>query len=453
MSLVFILVLIAAIQNHAEIIEPQNKKTFERKINTTPSYGVPYAYKINTTSSDDAPNSNKSNVILNGGPCQRKPPSAKDSVFITIFSLIFIVGVTGNIVAIVIIVLSKRLNSMPTNLFVVALAVCDIGAITFVIPIRIDNLFHSHNFCFNAHVCRMFTFTELLFHSASISHLFVIAIERFVAVNYPFVYQRVMNRTFTIMLSLYTWCYALVWACLSQFNWEDPSNRSTWFYEDSRTKLCLVRNRIYFNVSLIMVYILPLAVMGGLYLSILRVALKQARIIESLSVHRDQSVKKQRREVRATKTLAIIYGAFTVCWLPVSLISLTVQWVPHKYREFRTDFPKLSEVIFALFIEVLPTLNSSLNPFLYLFFNKKVRQEMQSYYERFRNISPTFQMDSDSSIGQVAIRSKYLGDNSKLSTNFESNSNHNQSTTKPTEEQNRQNIDELNPGRTSSVRL
>jgi len=354
------------------------------------------------------------------GLCAQRDTTFKSKIFIFVLVTIFVVGLGGNMIAIAVITLSKRLRASTTNSFVAALALCDVGAILFLIPIRLDTLFHGRSFCFDEHVCQMFIFTDMWFHICSISHLFLIAIERFVAVNYPFFYQRVVSRAITWVTIASTWIYALVWAFLSLFNWERPSKFTVFIYEANGKHFCLINNRVYVSVTYIVVYIIPLAAMGVLYTSILRVALKQARVIESLSINNNQKNggKKQRKEVRATKTLAIIYGAFTVCWLPVAIISITSRWFPDSYRRFRAENPILSEIVFSLFIEVLPTLNSCLNPFLYILLNGKFRQEIKSLYYKLRNIPPPMSMDSDSSIGHstaISRANKYLGGSREIS--------------------------------------
>ena len=363
--------------------------------------------------------------------CQFNKPSLKSSFFVAIFITILVVGFCGNCTALIVILVSKPLRRMSSNLFLTALTVSDIGAIVFIIPIRLDAYFRSGNFCFTLDVCRMFNFVDSLFHVASISHLFLIAVERFVAVSSPFFYQRFVSLKTTLACIIFTWIYALTWACLSLFDWEHPNSPSTHILERPTKRLCLINNRLFYYVSYFTVYIIPLIIMGLLYLCILRIALRQARSIKSLSVVCKQNntgssgggSNKQQKEVSATKTLAIIYGSFLICWLPVTIISITAKSYPTEYRSFRLEQPILFEIIFSTFVKVLPALNSALNPFLYIMFNKTFKHELKKLYNR-PTPSPLSlsQLVGASGGSDISIRPSTITRN----TNFLEISNHNQ---------------------------
>ena len=337
--------------------------------------------------------------------CRYQKPRTKNLIFIILLLLIFVIGMCGNCVAMAVIIMSNRLRAIPTNMCVAALALSDVGAIVFIIPIRIHGLFYGRNFCFGIVVCHMFTFADTLFHTASISHLFLIAVERFVAVSSPFVYQRLVSKRAVWACIAATWAYSAVWACFALFDLEH-SQHSSKIVERPGRRFCVTHNTIFYNVVFFAVYLIPLFVIGVLYTCILRIALKQARIINSLSVVRHKpeeedavigriegkrdTIRKRKSEVKATKTLAVIYGAFTVCWLPLALITITSKWFPRSYKQIRLGEPVIFEVFFVTFVDVLPALNSCLNPFIYIILNRKFRFEVKLLYHKYQrqNMSP-----------------------------------------------------------------
>lgn len=71
-----------------------------------------------------------------------------------------------------------------------------------------------------------------------------------------------------------------------------------------------------------------------------------------------------KRERKAAKTLAIITGAFVVCWMPFFVIAV---WLP-----VCGDQCSISPVIISLFLW-LGYFNSTLNPILYTIFNQDFR--------------------------------------------------------------------------------
>lgn len=87
-----------------------------------------------------------------------------------------------------------------------------------------------------------------------------------------------------------------------------------------------------------------------------------------------------KRERKAAKTLAIITGAFVVCWLPFFLMALVLPLCGEKCS--------LNETIASLFLW-LGYFNSTLNPVIYTIFSPEFRQAFKrilcgrtGYYRR-----------------------------------------------------------------------
>ena len=321
---------------------------------------------------------NNTNSTIKMDACSNTVTDFKSIFFIILLSLILIIGVIGNGFAIVIIVNSKRLRSHPTNIFIASLAATDLGAVLFVIPIRIDSYFHNQSFCFSMHICRLLNITDLIFHIGSVSHLFIIAAERFLAIIMPFVYQRYVTTRTAVICAILTWVYAGIWTGLGMFNWENIFSDNMLLMSSGFNRICINDNRLYFTFVYVLTYVIPLCIMGVAYFVILKVALKQARTIASLSpaylTNANGNKNKNKHEMRATKTLAIVYGAFLICWLPITIITISSSWCPECYTKFRNNYEDAFKTIVVIFIETLPPLNSCMNPFVYILFNKQFRK-------------------------------------------------------------------------------
>ena len=75
-----------------------------------------------------------------------------------------------------------------------------------------------------------------------------------------------------------------------------------------------------------------------------------------------KNVSKQAEErsktIKVAKTVAIVYGCFMVCWLPVSIFAIGLAWS-------HTVFSTVHAWPHVLVAEILPVLNSTMNPIIY----------------------------------------------------------------------------------------
>ena len=77
------------------------------------------------------------------------------------------------------------------------------------------------------------------------------------------------------------------------------------------------------------------------------------------------------KELKATKTLGVVYLAFCACWLPGTIIAIIMIYdgeyftsVMYGHRQF----------IWYMFIDVLPMVNTMIDPVIYSFTNTQFRR-------------------------------------------------------------------------------
>jgi len=133
-------------------------------------------------------------------------------------------------------------------------------------------------------------------------------------------------------------------------------------------------NRIYAVMASLVAFYLPMAIMLIAYWKIYKAAKRQARQISAMEsqmasgVGKDSSKKKRhrnnmKRERKAAKTLGIIMGVFLIFWMPFFTVNIVDPFI-----EYSTEV-----VVWDIFLW-LGYINSSLNPFLYGFFNRSFRR-------------------------------------------------------------------------------
>ena len=138
------------------------------------------------------------------------------------------------------------------------------------------------------------------------------------------------------------------------------------------SNICTADNKTYFSILYGFVFFLPTLIMLTLYGKILKIALSHAKTMDTRRVTIRTSEQRRRSslgfitqsnffanrrlEFRATKVVLVVYGTFIVCWLPI--VSLTVATI------IKPDL-SYSSFVYVLFGDMLPIINSILNPFIY----------------------------------------------------------------------------------------
>lgn len=313
-------------------------------------------------------------------------------------AVVLLASLVGNSLVCIAIILSPRLREAPTNIFIFSLSISDMFYAVLQTPLRISSTLHGDFFCHNLHVCRMYILTDLILTPATISTLFVISIDRFFCITSPFTYQENMSKFTAKVVVICVWVYACIWAAMSTFSWTEPSRPSIIMFQCR----CMNQNPYFYLTSYFVITLIPLVVMGVLYIIILRVALVQIRAILATEVHlpaqeEDQKRKKNdkkynkmsrssrrtNRELKATATLAIVYGAFFVCWMPNCIINIYIAFAGNAtFKTLQAENKDLFLFIYYTFFEILPTLSTVINPIIYNVFNRQFRSAFTAVFMR-----------------------------------------------------------------------
>ena len=329
--------------------------------------------------------------------CDNYTDNGGQIAYAIFLAFVLLFCILGNSLVCIAIALSPRLREKPTNYFIISLAVSDMCYAISQCPIRISKILHNQVFCFDINVCRFFILTDLITTPATIITLLVVAIDRFFCITKPFFYQQHMTKTKAMVIIACIWSYSCLWSSLSFISWQSPPVYPTIFINKSN-HVCVITNQYFYMTSYFVVIIVPLFIMAVAYLAILRVAVVQIRAIHATEVHVPQesndmdnkrdarmskSPRRNNRELRATATLAIVYGAFFVCWFPPSVLNIYIGFEgPAQLIQLQQTNLGLFEFIFYTFAEILPTLSTAINPIIYNVFNRQFRTAFKAVFFR-----------------------------------------------------------------------
>lgn len=315
--------------------------------------------------------------------CEEK--TERDFILQTAFLiLIMLVTFLGNFMVCLIVYLHRRLRTV-TNFFIVSLAVSDLLISVLSVPFRIHQTLHNGIWCLGYELCLTWILTDLTCACASICNLAAISVDRYIAIVHPFRYHSLMTTRAGWVVIGIVWTYAITWAALSTFNWTDFG--APHFFTEYT---CRKMDKIFYTVATAMDFYVPLLIVLIMYGFVFRVAMNQARAVASLQPVANRANRDARgrrfsinivKEVKAAKTLAIVIGAFVICWLPFFTFLLVSLWKIELLQPPQVSVETLKGLR-GTFLYVLPTINSTLNPIIYAMFNREFRAAFSRLLQR-----------------------------------------------------------------------
>ncbi|XP_004085557.4 trace amine-associated receptor 1-like [Oryzias latipes] len=318
------------------------------------------------------------NSSLDWGECTNRSELESCTTMRNQFSRIFLysfftIGIVSTVVGNFLVVLSiayfKQLQS-PTNCFVMSLAVADCFVGLVVMPYSMIRTVEGCWY-FGSLFCKLHSSLDVMLCTASIFHLSCIAFDRFYAVCNPLIYSLKMSQSRVALLITICWAVPMLISFGPIMLDLHIAGVDIRIPED----LCVfLVSRIYAVMASLVAFYLPMAIMLVAYWKIFKAAKRQALQISAMEsqmaagVGKDSSKKRwhritMRRERKAAKTLGIIMGVFLIFWMPFFTLNIVDPFIG-----YTTEV-----VVWDIFLW-LGYINSSLNPFLYGFFNRSFRR-------------------------------------------------------------------------------
>ncbi|XP_071171065.1 probable G-protein coupled receptor No9 [Mytilus edulis] len=324
-------------------------------------------------------------------------------------TIINLVILAGNSLVIIAVITTRKLRT-NTNTYIVSLACSDILLGIFVIPFSASLEILTY-WPFGEVWCSIWLAIDVLLCTASILNLLAISFDRYLAVTKPIQYASAMSRRRSKVLVTFVWLLSFVICIPPLLGWNDKTsysketqtrnvttygnnNFSSWVNiepvvcNNTAPQCELISTQGYRIYSALGSFYIPMCLMVFFYCKIYNNNTKtpedspfmkrrrstpfiyamNKRSMESRSLatvpesrHRIH-IRKILKETKATKTVAIIVGVFTMCWFPFFTMYLIEAFLG-------TRVPSLAfSVMFWL-----GYCNSMLNPFIYGMFSRDFR--------------------------------------------------------------------------------
>ena len=288
--------------------------------------------------------SSNSTVLSTEDDFHHTPSLFTGITVVVIDGTISITGTLGNLLVLTVIFVQIRFSTV-SNILIANLAAVDLLTASVLIPGDIyRHVCDRMGFC---HVHHTFVLlhrmlAQYLVTAAAMS-LVVIALERFIAIAFPFRYRTVFTR--------------LRAKCCVALSWLSGVLITGVFFG---LKMVYVQNVLVIFLVLLTFF---------LYTYIFSIALKHERkIAATYAQHPDLQRSSSLRmpwERKSAKTMAIVLGVYMLCWVPSVVF----------YSVVRTDdwiYPRMQFWINSVYY-----MNAVLNPFIYGVRSEKFRKEVK----------------------------------------------------------------------------
>ncbi|XP_042278244.1 tachykinin receptor 1a isoform X2 [Thunnus maccoyii] len=242
------------------------------------------------------------------------------------YSCIVIVSVVGNVTVIWIIMAHKRMRTV-TNYFLLNLAFAEASMSAFNTVINFTYAVHNEWY-FGLVYCRFHNFFPIAAVFASIYSMTAIALDRYMAIIHPL--QQRMSSTETKVVVAVIWVLALLLAFPQYYysNTDQLPGRVVCYIDWPEYSVCDFKKMYYVCVA-ILIYFLPLLVMGCAYL-VVGLTLWASEIPGDSSDRYKEQLTAKRKVV---KMMIVVVCTFAICWLPYHVYFLLHQFFPEMFEE------------------------------------------------------------------------------------------------------------------------
>ncbi|XP_041376736.1 thyrotropin-releasing hormone receptor-like [Gigantopelta aegis] len=284
-------------------------------------------------------------------------------------AIIFIVGVAGNVLVVLVISQTKFMHT-TTNCYLVSLAIADcIVLLSATLPSIPEPFFQIDEWPFGRVMCSILVFLQYVGVNASSLSITAFTVERYIAICFPIRAQTICTlsraKRIIIVLWIFTTMYCCPWLGLTEIRVDRQVLKNV--------HKCVFRLKrhsylVYYMTDLIIFYVIPLILAAVLYCLIARILFINSRISHKFK-NNANSKRIHKSRIQVVRMLAVIVLVFATLWMPYRVMVV--------YNSFASN--KYVDLWFLLFSRTMVYANSAINPILYNVMSVKFRRAFRNH--------------------------------------------------------------------------
>ncbi|XP_021357145.1 prolactin-releasing peptide receptor-like [Mizuhopecten yessoensis] len=290
-------------------------------------------------------------------------------VFLSLlYSLTTLLSIVGNVLVVIVFARGRR-SRTDLRPFLINLAVADLIMAVFCMPFTFGDTIYK-SWLFSEPMCPIVLFIQTLSVSASVFINVAVGVDRFIVVAFPLYSKASQARSKQVIVA--TWILSISIASAVVPFAHTQRIRNTTRIKCSEIWPSVQVQRFYSVALFVIIYLLPLLVLSVAYSIVGFVLWKR-----TTPGNRDQmrDMLQLRSKIKVLKMLILVVLMFGICWLPLHVFIMVVNFNPEILRYKSADEEHFYLGMY-LAIHWLAMSNSFANPFIYGFFNESFRADL-----------------------------------------------------------------------------
>ncbi|CAG2237908.1 QRFP-like peptide receptor [Mytilus edulis] len=288
-----------------------------------------------------------------------------------LYSIAFILGITGNIFVIAVVAQYKHMRTL-TNVFLVNLTVGDLLVALICIPITLGEYVYKE-YIFGTVMCKLAPFLQGSAVAVSALSLLFIGINRYFAIHRPLKAKIIFSKRKIYLMLVSVWVLSFsAFVPLLVVNHVQVTDFLSFKKRSCSEGWIRLQYKQFYNVFIfVLLFCIPLFVMVLAYTRIgMTLWGDEGKVfIETSRGHSYQAERILRQRRRTVKMLIAVVSIFCICWLPYYIVNI---WIDTNLSDMSsTGF--VTTYIYPV-LQVLGLSNSVVNPVCYCFMSTGFRK-------------------------------------------------------------------------------